>query len=174
MEGYSTKHRWKWALKLATVHVCLSFGVSGCNSQGENDAKHNAQLRDTNGQKMQQAVQGEDKISSKLLAVIQQLQAAGITPDSLQERNLQAFSTPFVKVNSKGEIQAYIHLRTLDDNSLETLETHNVRIEISNPDMRIVQGWVPYYSVESIGQLDIVEKIEAPSYGSTQGAGAGS
>jgi hypothetical protein len=144
--------------------VCLGLGVIGCDSQGESDLKTIAELQERFDKKKPNAGQGANKIGSKLLEVIHQLKADSETPNSPQGKNLEAYSTPFVKVSSTGDIRVYVHLRTFNDVSLETLKAHNLQIEISNAELRIVQGWIPYYSVESLAQLPVVEKIQAPSY----------
>ena len=143
--------------------------MSGCDSQGENGPVHSGGFQETTGRQTRPAVQDGSGISSALQDVIQRLQAAGVTRDDLQEYEPETFSTPFVRVSSTGELQVYIHLFTVNDSSLETLKAHDVRVEIINPGLRIIQGWVPFDVIESLGQLDIVEKIEAPGYSSTHG-----
>lgn len=151
-------------LKLGILYLCFVPGMSGCDTQGENGPVHAGGGQDSIGTQAKPTAQDESRINSALLGVIQRMQVAGITRENLQKNELEAFSTPFVRVSSTGEIQVYIHLLTVNEASLETLKAHDVRIEISNPGLRIIQGWVPFDVIESLGQLDIVERIDAPGY----------
>ena len=73
-----------------------------------------------------------------------------------------------VRFDSSGNVQVYIHLENTDADTLQELRDLGADIEITNSDVKIVQGWVPTGALDDIGALDAVDEITAPDYGQTK------
>src|SRR5439155_20008145 len=58
--------------------------------------------------------------------------------------DLRATSTAFVHVNDAGEIQVYVILTEFRRAYVTRLEIVGLRLELTLPDVRLVQGWISY------------------------------
>lgn len=99
------------------------------------------------------------KISSSLLNVIETVE-----PTSDKE-GLSANKT--AHIDKEGNIQVYIELYELDETKLETLKEQGLRIDIYDPDEKLVQGWANPAQIRAISGLTFVKFIDLPDYGVT-------
>lgn len=104
------------------------------------------------------------KIASSLRSVIQRLREAGITAANAAVRHAESYSMPLVQVDHTGSIQTVIVVTTVDDQVESLLEQQQVRIEIADADLRLIQAWIPFERVEHIAALPFVRYIRPPSY----------
>lgn len=104
------------------------------------------------------------KISPNLGATLDRLNSAGVTRDSMGSYDLEQFSNPLVRVDQHGRVQVYIYVDRLDDAALRELQAAGVTVELTHSQPPLVQGWVPFYLLESIAQLPNVTRIRPPDY----------
>jgi uncharacterized protein with ATP-grasp and redox domains len=89
----------------------------------------------------------ENKVSSKILRVVENIQSQGITRDTLSELRTEEFTSTLVKVNESGEIQVYIYVNEVTDEYIKSLSDLDVSIEIANENLAIIQGWIPFWKM---------------------------
>jgi hypothetical protein len=111
------------------------------------------------------------KVGSGLRAMIEKMEALGITIENAKELKASSLSTALVKVNNEGKIQTYVYVRTFGIDEKSLLEARDVIIEITNAELGIIQAWIPFDKVFEIAELSFVERITPPNYG-TQRVGA--
>ncbi len=99
------------------------------------------------------------KISSSLLKVIETVESA--PAEEGQPINKAA------NIDGEGNIQVYIKLHELDETKLETLKEQGLRIDIYDPDEKLVQGWANPAQLRAISELPFVRFIDLPAYGVT-------
>jgi len=104
-------------------------------------------------------------VSASLRAMIENMQALGITKENAKAVGASSLSTPFVRVNDEGRIQTFIHVRTFGVDERALLEARDVVIEITNEKLGIIQALIPFDKVYEIAELSFVERITPPSYG---------
>ena len=107
----------------------------------------------------------QSKISATIRTLIKEMQAIGITRQNAKKRQAASLSTPFVKVDNRGYVQSYIHVKALNATFIAELEAKQVDIELTNTSLKIIQAWVPFDIIEEVARLEFVERIEPPSYG---------
>jgi len=78
--------------------------------------------------------------------------------------DLRAVSTELVHVNDAGEIQVYVILVAFRPEYVAQLVTTGLRVELTLPDYRLVQGWVPANLVDRISGFDFVTEVKPPGY----------
>ena len=105
-------------------------------------------------------------VSSSLRAMIENMEALGITKENAKELGASSLSTPLVKVNDEGSIQTFIHVNAFGVDEKALLEARDVIIEITNEKLGIIQAWILFDKVYEIAELPFVERITPPSYGS--------
>lgn len=110
----------------------------------------------------------DTKISSQISAVANKMLSMGITKSNVEEFEPRSLSTPFVKVNDQGDIQAYIYVEEVNEENLARLKDLGVTVDIANEKYSIVQGWIPFDKLEAVAGLSFVIKITPPSYGKTR------
>lgn len=109
----------------------------------------------------------ENKVSSQILSVVKKIQSQGITRDTVSELKTEELSSALVKVNQSGSIQVYIYVDEVTDEYINALSDLDVSIEITNEKLAIIQGWIPFWKIDEVSNLDFVIRITAPSYGTT-------
>ena len=77
-----------------------------------------------------------------------------------------------MRVNEAGEIQVYVILTEFSKANVATIEGLGLRVEVTLPSRRLVQGWAPGPAVDAIAALDFVQSVKPPSYPVRDGAGA--
>lgn len=74
------------------------------------------------------------------------------------------FSDNLVRVNERGEIQVYVILKEFSPDRVAQLEGLGLRVELTLPTHRLIQGWVHYEVLEAIAADDNVQHIRPPDY----------
>lgn len=106
-----------------------------------------------------------EKINPNLRILAQELGLRSSTGGNARALGASNLSQGILPVDESGSIQAYIHLSSIDAPNLEQLRRQGVRIEISNPRLGIVQGWIPYRQMDAVADLPFVSRITMPSFG---------
>jgi len=101
--------------------------------------------------------------------VSEPLRRVGETVERLISRNatsaeLRAASTDLVRVNDAGEIQVYVVLAEFKPEYVAQLGAGGLHVELTLPEFRLVQGWVPASLLESIARYDFVREVKPPGY----------
>ena len=112
---------------------------------------------------------GSEKVSSSVRAMIAEMETRGITRQNARAFGASTLSTPLVRVNDDGGIQAYIHVHTFGADEKALLATYEVIIEIVNEKLGIIQAWIPFNRIYEVAQLPFVKRITPPSYGTLRG-----
>jgi len=82
------------------------------------------------------------------------------------------FSSPLLKVDDRARMHLYLELSEVNDSSLIAIaKVADIEVEIVNPELKIVQAWVPYDRIEALAELEVVTRIRPPEY-STFGTGS--
>jgi hypothetical protein len=147
----------RW-LTFVTLALALVY-AQGCTG-ARNDAAQTAEspgILVTTADRDQEGVPPHmQKVSPALRAVITQLPGHVANP--------QVLSTHRVRVNAAGEIQAYVLLTEYRTEHVARLEALGMRVELTLPDFRVVQGWIPGDVVEAVAMLDFVRQVKPPDY----------
>jgi hypothetical protein len=93
------------------------------------------------------------------IAAIQARILSGVGPT-----DLRAISNDLVHVNNAGEIQVYVIFTEFRPEYAARLEAMGLRIELTLPDYRLIQGWVPANTIDLIAGLDFVAEVKPPGY----------
>ncbi|MFN7950086.1 MAG: hypothetical protein U0610_00020 [bacterium] len=107
---------------------------------------------------------GAAKIAAPIAEIVGKLRAAAAAAPDGKVRSAQLYSTPFVKVDSSGRVQVYLHVASLGDEERRDLTDAGVRIDAAIERLKIVQTWLPFDQVEAIARLPLVVRITPPSY----------
>jgi len=107
------------------------------------------------------------KMSSKLTEAYAHLQAqrASLQSAGATKPDYSGMSTPFVHINTRGDLQVYIHVKSWGEKAKNELIAHGVTLEVVNTRLGIAQGWVPVDQLKAVETLDFVKSISEPSYG---------
>ncbi|MGQ4809288.1 hypothetical protein NKDENANG_02703 [Candidatus Entotheonellaceae bacterium PAL068K] len=105
------------------------------------------------------------KVSGRLRAVMNEMQARGISRQNARELGAAALSQALVRVNEAGHIETYIYVATFGDAETEQLKAHEVSIALINEELGIIQAWIAFDRIDAVAQLPFVRRITAPSYG---------
>ncbi len=108
------------------------------------------------------AARAAAKIAAPIAEAVGKLRAAAAADGQI--RSAQLYSTPFVKVDSRGRIQVYLHLANLGDEERRDLEDAGVHVEVAIERLRIVQTWLPFDQIETVAHMPLVVRITPPSY----------
>lgn len=105
------------------------------------------------------------KISPTLTKVLDKMGGTEALRNGVEGLSAEDFSTPLVKVDDEGNIQVYVHMSETSGENIEQLKGMGLVPEITNDDLKIVQGWIPGGSLEKAADLGFVSRITPPSYG---------
>ena len=72
-----------------------------------------------------------------------------------------------VRFDSSGNVQVYIKVVDMDDDTLQQLRALGATLEIVNSDWSKLQAWVPVNRLDDIAALDKVREVTLPDYGET-------
>lgn len=108
------------------------------------------------------------KISPSLTKVLDKMADTAALRNGAEGLSAEDFSTPLVKVDDEGNVQVYVHMSETSGGNIEQLKGIGLVPEITNDDLKIVQGWIPGGSVEKAAELGFVLRITPPSYGHTR------
>lgn len=130
----------------ALLHLALLLGVNTTSYTQE--LKHKKQ----------------PKMSGAIASAVEELAKAGEPRSSTSFLSMKRMSNLVARVDNEGYIHTYIQTRALSEEEIRTLEDLGVRIELANEELGIVQGWIPFYKVAEVAELDFVSSIRPPSY----------
>ena len=99
---------------------------------------------------------------------LQAMESAIQTAAAQGQSDFSGLSTQVVHVDAQGRIQVYAVVNTVTPEVFSALETAGLQVETSNADMGIVQGWVPFGSLDGIAQVSGVTQIVPPCYADPQ------
>jgi asparagine synthetase B (glutamine-hydrolysing) len=105
-----------------------------------------------------------EKIAASIRSVAQRMRQDGITAANVATRQAESYTTPLVRVDHTGMLHAVILVTTVDDQVEAVLEEHQVRIEIADVSLRMIQTWIPFDRLERLAALPFVRYIQPPSY----------
>jgi hypothetical protein len=71
-------------------------------------------------------------------------------------------------VDEEGRVQIYVKLYDLNEENLDLLKAHGLKIDIYDEKQKLVQGWALPENIKIMSQFDFVKKIDLPSYGYTR------
>lgn len=172
------------AAVLCSLYVALIFGCSpDSQTLGKTNKEHQPEASsrmsagitkkqesapDESGLNKTLSSHSSKKVGSSLKAMIEKMEALGITIENAKKLKASSLSTPLVKVDNEGKIQTYVYFRAfgLDEKSL--LEAWDVVIEITNKELGIIQAWIPFNRIYEIAELPFVERITPPNYGTSK------
>ena len=100
------------------------------------------------------------KISSSLSQVLTNLES----PQKDSEKQL--IST--AKVDEEGRVQIYVKLNEFNQENLNLLKNHGLKVDIYDEQQKLVQGWALPENIKIMSQFDFVKMIDLPSYGYTR------
>jgi len=114
------------------------------------------------------APKGDPKINQSIISVLLAIKDRKITRANAKAKNIFKLSNHRVHIDNNGEIQIYIHMISFGEDVFAQLRKNEVKIEITNKTLAIVQGWAPFDRIEDIAALAFVRQIKPPNYGMTQ------
>ncbi len=149
-----------WGLTVVLVYLPI-ICPTGDSTSGSLDAK----AQDLTWGLFKRDKDEDDKIDSKISAILQEMKEVGMTRRNIQDFSPERFSTPFVRVNKQGEVQVYVYVTAVNEENVSKLKEYDLQVEIVNEKYKVVQGWLPFDKVDKVSELDFVVKITAPTYG---------
>ena len=111
------------------------------------------------------APKGDPQINQSIKSVLFTIRAQDITRANAHAKNIFELSNHRVHIDAHGRIQIYIYMSSFGEEELVKLREYEVKIEITNKDFGIVQGWAPFDRIEDIAALPFVRQIKPPNYG---------
>lgn len=78
------------------------------------------------------------------------------------------YSNALLRVNPQGLVQVYICVKPWQDQLVEHLKEHGLGVEIVNPALCTVQGWLPFEKIHQIAAFQSVCRVRAPVYARTR------
>lgn len=105
------------------------------------------------------APKDERKISQSIRSVLSIIDAKSITRANAQAKNIYKLSNYRLHVEDNGRIHIYIYMTSIGEAELVQLRKYEVKIEIINEDLAIVQGWTPFDRIRDIATLPFVQQI---------------
>ncbi|HEY7490082.1 MAG TPA: hypothetical protein VIH59_03085 [Candidatus Tectomicrobia bacterium] len=79
-------------------------------------------------------------------------------------RQAESYTTPLVRVDQTGSIQAVLLVTAVEPEIEVVLEQQHARIEAADAGLRLIQAWIPFDRLEQIAALPFVQYIRPPSY----------
>jgi hypothetical protein len=108
---------------------------------------------------------GFQKVSSILRTLIEKVRTGAITKQYARGQGDVVLSDSLVRVNEVGNIQTYIHVDSIGSEERARIEAYDVKVEITNEKLGIIQAWIPYNKINEVAQFPFVRRITAPRYG---------
>jgi hypothetical protein len=108
---------------------------------------------------------GSHKVSSSLRTMMEKVSAGDITRQDARGLSDGILSNLLVRVNEGGNVQTYIHLDTIGSEERGIIEAYDVKVEITNEKLGIIQAWIPFDRIDQVAELPFVKRITPPSYG---------
>jgi len=105
------------------------------------------------------------KLSPRLNGLLGKMEEMGANRDNIESLSPEDLSNKLVKIDKKGNVQVVINYNELDEGNMERLSALGLETEIVNEKYQIIQGWLPFDSIEEAGELGFISKIAPPAYG---------
>jgi subtilisin family serine protease len=154
-------------MRKITFILCIATGIFFCSfSAKETVATDSGREYEIPVEKRDE--KEDSRLSSQLRSVLVKMKTMGVTRSNVQDFKPEELSTPLVKFNQSGDVQAYIHLLEVNEDNLNQLLSLGVTLEIARQEYKIAQAWVPFDKLEELASLDFVEKVTPPDYGKTR------
>ena len=112
---------------------------------------------------------GFQKVSPILRTLIEKVRTGAITKQYARGQGDVVLSDSLVRVNEVGNIQTYIHVDSIGSEERARIEAYDVKVEITNEKLGIIQAWIPYNKIDEVAQFPFVKRITAPRYGAPRG-----
>ena len=106
----------------------------------------------------------EQKIDSKIRAITGHMGRRMAEARSGETPTFSDLSTDLLKINDQGEVQVYVILKDFTREEVAQLEGLGLRVELTLPEQRLIQGWVGNDALDAIAALDVVERVTPPDY----------
>jgi hypothetical protein len=100
------------------------------------------------------------KISSSLSNILTNLESPQ------KDSKKQLIST--ARVDEEGRVQIYVKLYDFNQENLDLLKDHGLKVDIYDEQQKLVQGWALPENINIMSQFDFVKMIDLPSYGYTR------
>jgi hypothetical protein len=95
---------------------------------------------------------------------VQRLQRDGITAANVATRQVEAYTTPLVRVDHTGRLQVILLVTTVDEQVQLRLAQYQVRIDMADPALRLLYAWVPFDRLQEIATLPFVRYVRPAGY----------
>src|SRR6185295_19316060 len=106
------------------------------------------------------------KLTKVLIDLVQQTGSlTTLSADTLPESVRDAIQSRRLRFDANNQVQVYILLGAVDDNSIQQLTDLGVTIEIRDAARRRVQAHLPVARLQAVAQLAVVDAIRLPTYG---------
>jgi hypothetical protein len=129
------------------------------------DSEAESTLRSSSFSDWHESSRFSSKLSPRLNGLLGKMEDMGASRDNIESLSPEDLSNQLVKVDKKGNVQVVIDYNDLDEGNLERLSALGLETEIVNEKYQIIQGWLPFDSIEQAGELGFVSKIAPPAYG---------
>jgi len=106
----------------------------------------------------------EEKVHPRIREVKRRLQRLLNQAAPSESVPFKEFSDDLVRMNDHGEIQVYVILKEFSRDGVAQLEGLGLRVELTLPKLRLVQGWIRYDAIESLAADDNVQQVKPPDY----------
>src|SRR5262249_7388162 len=110
----------------------------------------------------------DSKLTSVLADLARASAASGsqtaLSMESMPQSVQDAMRSRRLRIDANNEVQVYILLSAVTDDTVKQLTDAGVTIEIRDPDRRRVQAHLPIAKLNGVAQLDIVDSIRLPTY----------
>ncbi len=156
--------------RLCLFRILLLFGFITFSTVGVLQSAKAGQgiekpLLSLNSVKYPKSSPGFQKVSSILRTMIEKVRTGAITKQYARGQGDVVLSNSLVRVNEVGNIQTYIHVDSIGSEERALIEAYDVKVEITNEKLGIIQAWIPYNKIDEVAQLPFVKRITPPSYG---------
>ncbi|MFQ5818168.1 MAG: hypothetical protein ACE5H2_09490, partial [Terriglobia bacterium] len=89
----------------------------------------------------------------------------GFSVDALPKSARDAIRAGLMRINKNAEVQVYIHVLEVTDETLQQLQTTGATLELHDTRQRIIQARVPITRLEELAALSFVRVVRLPDYG---------
>jgi uncharacterized protein (TIGR03437 family) len=147
-------------ISLLTLALSLSFLAAGTQVHGEIGEL----IRRTEKRAGSGVI--PSKVQRSVLRTVERLRVQTVAKANANDINPARLSTPVLRVDRRDRLHLYLQLADVSSANLAALNpTGDTEIELVSGELKLVQAWVPYDSVETIAALDFVLSVRPPDYG---------
>lgn len=106
----------------------------------------------------------ERKIADDLRDLVSLVQSRGSDRDAVLRSAPSMLSNPLRRVSDDATIQVYVQYYNDPDGVAQAVLNAGGRVEIIEPEMSVVQCWIPYDMVRGLAADERVKRVRLPSY----------